>query len=108
MAQLEIMPPSDTVDDLQERLRRKEIAGFQLVTLGSGSVDGQPAILATYLRRSFGDAPPPLILKDIGTGTLAQLEAAVTQGEAEGTLISYAGALIAEQETTVAVYRQKT
>jgi len=107
MAQIVIVPPSDTVDELQERLRGKEVAGFQLVTLGSGSVDGQPAILATYLRRSFGDAPPPLILKDLGTGTLAQQETAVTKGEAEGTLISYAGVFISDQETNVAVYRQK-
>lgn len=103
-----VVPPTDTIEQLERRLRGKESGGYELVTLGLGVVGAQRAILAAYLRHpDVGDVPPPLVLKDIGPGTVAQQEAEVTKWETEGRLISYAGVVLSGRETNVAVYRTR-
>jgi len=105
--EIEIVPTTDTLEDLQRRLAGKETAGFELVTLARGLAGGQTAMIAIYRRRAFGDAPTPLTLRAVaGTLIAGEQSPAISAGETPGKrLISYAAVFVGGKETNVAVYR---
>jgi hypothetical protein len=105
--EIEIVPPTHTLEDLQRRLVSKEAAGFELVTLARGLAGSQAGMLAIYRRCGAGTAPTPLTLRAVsGSLTLTEQPPSITAGETPNRrLISYAAVLVGGQETNVAVYR---
>ena len=104
---LERLPGTDSLPELRQKIRQKETAGFELLTLARGQIQGENTNLATFRDRADDSDPGDLILVPVPrAGTRDAQETALDDGEhGERRLISYAGVLVSNNETNVAVYR---
>jgi hypothetical protein len=104
---LEHLPGTDGLPELRKKIRTKETAGFELLTLARGKIQGQDTNLATFRDRADDSDPGDLILVLIPhAGVRDAQETALDDAEHGGRrLISYGGVLVSNNEANIAVYR---
>jgi hypothetical protein len=104
---LEHLPANGTLDALKGKIRLKESAGFELIALARGQLQGQPTNLATFREREDDSDPGDLDLVSIpGSSSRETQETRLDEGEdGDKRLISYGGVLVLNNETNVAAYR---
>ena len=101
---LEHLAGNLTLAALKTKIRQKEEAGFELVTLARGRLGGQATNLATFRERSDGSDPGDIDLVPIPAGESREAhESRLDDGEEGGrSFISYAAVFVSSAETNVA------
>ena len=104
--ELSQLPGTDTLAELAQRIRFKEQAGFELVTLARGQIEGQPVNLATFHDLPAGADPGNLTLVTVaGALSLVQQGTALVAAAKGRRLVSYAEVFVQSREANVAAFR---